>query len=395
MEQVEFTPLRFVFNSHPLTILEIDGVSYFIAREVGDVLGYDDNGRRLVTMITTEWTAELVEERHFIRLEGERLASLKNYIRNPDVVAPQTRHLILLTEAGLYRVLMLAGGPVACHFRDWLDSEVLPSLRRTGTYALPGASSAPPPAPLPDPSSLPKELLSVPAGVVLDLLAAEHALRRPLPALRGAVTEMGKNLETLQQLAEARKDHKTQLAQEQKDHDEDVTAMEAMISDLQAQVQAGARKEKALNNEVSRYVQTIQKYEPWYKTFKETYDALTPEEAARREVSRKLDLDAEREKAEIWRVARQSEVEAERLRQSQVSKRLTRLMIWFQATYGDMRYPAIRSLQHSVRLHMPQRKRAFELIKLCIVREDKLEESWVAELELELDFPMEQVGGAL
>lgn len=147
------------FGDHRLSIVEMGGRIYMIAKEVGQSLGYGSEGGRLATMVTHEWAAEMKEGIHWLMLTGERLAEVILILRKTEdqngAGWSKARRLLLLTEQGLYRVLMLAGGPVACRFRDWLDSEVLPQLRKTGTYTLPGAGAPPSLPPPPPPKALP------------------------------------------------------------------------------------------------------------------------------------------------------------------------------------------------------------------------------------------------
>lgn len=176
------TPTIFAFEQFRLTVIEYKGEPVFLAREIGEALGYADDGGRFVWMLGNEWSGELPAPTHTLRLEGEDLAALKAGLPT-DSVGSRTRHLVLLTERGLYRSLMLAGGPKATAFRDWLDGEVLPALRRTGTYRLSGAA--------PDAAawlrSLPPELRGLDATRLADLAAAEQAVGHELPAFRAAL----------------------------------------------------------------------------------------------------------------------------------------------------------------------------------------------------------------
>ena len=49
----------------------------------------------------------------------------------------RTQHLIAVTEAGMYEVVLRSDKPEARGFRRWITHEVLPQLRRTGTYTTP------------------------------------------------------------------------------------------------------------------------------------------------------------------------------------------------------------------------------------------------------------------
>ena len=45
---------------------------------------------------------------------------------------------IVISEAGLYRLVFTSRKPIAEKFKRWLAHEVLPALRKTGSYSLPG-----------------------------------------------------------------------------------------------------------------------------------------------------------------------------------------------------------------------------------------------------------------
>ena len=53
----------------------------------------------------------------------------------------RTQQTILLTESGLYAVIFRSNKPEARRFRKWVTSELLPSLRKTGSYALGSADA--------------------------------------------------------------------------------------------------------------------------------------------------------------------------------------------------------------------------------------------------------------
>lgn len=47
--------------------------------------------------------------------------------------------VILVTESGMYRLIMRGHKEEAKRFQNWVVGEVLPSLREKGTYTIPGA----------------------------------------------------------------------------------------------------------------------------------------------------------------------------------------------------------------------------------------------------------------
>ena len=45
----------------------------------------------------------------------------------------------IVSESGLYAVVLLSSKPEAKRFKKWVTSEVLPSIRKTGSYGTPAA----------------------------------------------------------------------------------------------------------------------------------------------------------------------------------------------------------------------------------------------------------------
>jgi prophage antirepressor-like protein len=54
------------------------------------------------------------------------------------------QELLTVTEPGLYKLIFKSRKPVAKRFQKWVFSEVLPSIRKTGTYSIPQPTSIDP-----------------------------------------------------------------------------------------------------------------------------------------------------------------------------------------------------------------------------------------------------------
>lgn len=59
----------------------------------------------------------------------------------PLETAGGVQEMYFVNEDGLYDVILDSRKPEAKRFRKWITSEVLPSIRKTGSYALPGKPS--------------------------------------------------------------------------------------------------------------------------------------------------------------------------------------------------------------------------------------------------------------
>ena len=106
----------FCYKSMPVRTVEVDGEVWFVAKDVADILEI---------MRTNDATEGLDEDEK---------GTAK--IRTPGGVQDMT----IISEAGLYTLLMRSNKPEAKPFRRWVTHEVLPSIRKTGSYSLSNAS---------------------------------------------------------------------------------------------------------------------------------------------------------------------------------------------------------------------------------------------------------------
>ena len=103
---------KFDFKGAPLrTLTDEAGESWFVAKDVCDILGTD--------------TRDL----HKI-LESDEITNVDSiHIAQNGGKAP-----LIISEPGLYRLVMKSRKPEAKEFQRWVTHEVLPSIRRTGGY---------------------------------------------------------------------------------------------------------------------------------------------------------------------------------------------------------------------------------------------------------------------
>ena len=99
-----------------LTLLEIDNEPWFVGKEVAEKLGYE-NGSRDINRHVSE------EDRRIIQ----------NY-QNGTFEIPN-RGLTIINESGLYSLILGSKLESAKRFKCWVTSEVLPAIRRTGSYS--------------------------------------------------------------------------------------------------------------------------------------------------------------------------------------------------------------------------------------------------------------------
>ena len=90
---------------------EYDGQTWFVARDVADILGYKNVNNAITLHVE----------------EDDRLTTQVN---TPKGV----RSTIIINEVGVYSLVLGSKLPEAKSFKHWLCRDVIPSIRRTGAY---------------------------------------------------------------------------------------------------------------------------------------------------------------------------------------------------------------------------------------------------------------------
>ena len=95
--------------------LTIEGDPWFVGKDVADILGYSNSRKAIADHVDDEDRTDGVTIRDAIGRE-----------QNP----------VLINESGLYSLILSSKLPSARRFKHWVTSEVLPSIRRHGLYAI-------------------------------------------------------------------------------------------------------------------------------------------------------------------------------------------------------------------------------------------------------------------
>jgi anti-repressor protein len=96
-----------------ITVLEKDGEPWFIAKEIADILEYSNTNKMTKRL-------DVDEKAH---------APLRAY-------SNEIRSLSIINESGLYEAIFGSRKPEAKEFKRWVKTEVLPAIRKTGSYSL-------------------------------------------------------------------------------------------------------------------------------------------------------------------------------------------------------------------------------------------------------------------
>ena len=114
---------NFEQNQHIRVIAQPDGAAWFVAKDVCRNLGIK-NSRDAVSV-----------------LDQDERASVG--ITDTSSSTRKTITTLCVNESGMYALTFKSRKPQAIKFRKWVTSEVLPSLRKHGSYSMPGANPAP------------------------------------------------------------------------------------------------------------------------------------------------------------------------------------------------------------------------------------------------------------
>lgn len=95
-------------------VVEVNGEPWMVGKDVAAALGYSDTDQVLRKHVDDD-------DKLTRQFDG----------------SGQSRTMVIINESGLYCLVLSSKLPGAKKFRRWVTSEVLPSIRKTGGYALP------------------------------------------------------------------------------------------------------------------------------------------------------------------------------------------------------------------------------------------------------------------
>lgn len=104
----------FNFESNEVRTQLIDDEIWFVAKDVAGILGYSNTSDAIIRHISNEDKAEVVIH------DGR-----------------QNRDMTTINESGMYALVFGSKLENAKKFKRWVTSEVLPAIRKTGSYEVP------------------------------------------------------------------------------------------------------------------------------------------------------------------------------------------------------------------------------------------------------------------
>lgn len=114
----------FSFAGSQVRAVMIDDEPFFVGKDVAKILGYKDLNRAVNQHVDRE------DRKSLSRKAWGDLVPLWEK-------ANDWANKVMVSEAGLYKLIFKSHAPNAEKFTDWIAEEVLPSIRKHGAYFTP------------------------------------------------------------------------------------------------------------------------------------------------------------------------------------------------------------------------------------------------------------------
>jgi prophage antirepressor-like protein len=104
--------INFQFRENQVRVVNIKDEPWFVGKDVCDILEIEDT--------------------------SSAYRRLKDYEKATQTLygSGQNREFMVISESGLYRLVLTSRKPQAEPFQDWICQEVVPQIRKTGSYSL-------------------------------------------------------------------------------------------------------------------------------------------------------------------------------------------------------------------------------------------------------------------
>lgn len=166
----------FQFDNHSVRVVDLKGFPWFIVADICAALGLSNPSQTVAALDPDEKMTLSSNEGH-----------TRVGVEHPSPSRGGARSFVAVSESGLYTIILrcreaMTPGSVPHRFRKWVTGEVLPAIRKTGSYGAPDPMAA-----LSDPATL--------RGLLADY--SEKVL-----TLQGQVEEMRPQVQALERIAD-------------------------------------------------------------------------------------------------------------------------------------------------------------------------------------------------
>ena len=114
--------------------MTINGEPYFVGKDVADILGYSNSRKALIDHVDEE-------DKNTVTIRDGIPGNPNQVVINESglyslIGIPGNPNQVVINESGLYSLILSSKLPTAKRFKRWVTSEVLPSIRKHGVYAV-------------------------------------------------------------------------------------------------------------------------------------------------------------------------------------------------------------------------------------------------------------------
>ncbi|PRB80544.1 Bro-N domain-containing protein [Pseudomonas sp. MYb185] len=117
-------PMEFAFGENPVRVVLLDGEPWWLAADIAVALEYRDASNMTRNLDEDEKGTQIVST-----LGGDQ-------------------EVLVINESGLYSAILRSRKASAKRFKKWVTAEVLPSIRKHGSYVMPPAADEQEPTPM-------------------------------------------------------------------------------------------------------------------------------------------------------------------------------------------------------------------------------------------------------
>ena len=103
----------FEYRNNKVRTVDVEDEAWFVLKDVCAVLGISNN-----------------------RMAADRLDDDEKGVSLIDTLGGK-QEMVIVNESGLYHVILRSDKPEATPFRRWVTNDVLPAIRKTGSYMMP------------------------------------------------------------------------------------------------------------------------------------------------------------------------------------------------------------------------------------------------------------------
>lgn len=108
----------FKFEEKEVRVVKVNGEPWFVGKDLTDILGYSNSRKALKDHVDKE-------DQQILTSRNVTLENIPN------------RGLTAVNESGMFGLVLSSQLPNAKKFKHWVTSEVLPAIRKTGSYQSP------------------------------------------------------------------------------------------------------------------------------------------------------------------------------------------------------------------------------------------------------------------